>query len=136
MLKSVDKTSYKLCTRKSANLTYLKIWDCDSYVKKLMSNKLDAKYDKCVFAVYPKQTKWYHCFYLIDNKVFVVCFGIFLEREFILKSTSGRNFEHDEVLIPFVTINVGQDDVPHKMVKHLKKVTPILLQHSKPPKDA
>ena len=38
--KSVDKTPYEIWTGKSPSLSFLKIWGCDVYVKRLTSDKL------------------------------------------------------------------------------------------------
>ena len=41
---------------------------------------------------YPKETKGYNFYNPIENKVFVARNGVFLEREFISKGTSGSKF--------------------------------------------
>ena len=55
--KSVEKTPYELWLGKTPNLSFLKIWGCEAYVKRLMSTKLEPKADKCFFIGYPKETK-------------------------------------------------------------------------------
>ena len=57
--KSVETTPYELWFGKRPNLSFLKIWGCDAYVKKLQPNKLESKSDKCVFVGYPKETIGY-----------------------------------------------------------------------------
>ena len=57
--KAVEKTPYELWTGKRLGLSFLKIWDCEAYVKRQASNKLASKYDKCLFVGYPKETKGY-----------------------------------------------------------------------------
>lgn len=47
--KSVDKAPYEIWTGKSPSLSFLKIWGCDVYVKRLISDKLRPKSDKCFF---------------------------------------------------------------------------------------
>ena len=45
-------------------------------------------------------------------KFFVARSGVFLEKEYFLRSTSGRKVELDEVLEPQDILDEGRDDVP------------------------
>ena len=58
--KSVEKTPYEIWTGKRPTLSFLKIWGCEVYVKRLQSDKLTPKSDKCLFVGYPKETKGYY----------------------------------------------------------------------------
>ena len=58
--KSVERTPYELWNGKRPNLSFLKIWGCDAYVKRQVTDKFAAKSDKCFFVGYPKETKGYH----------------------------------------------------------------------------
>ena len=78
-------------------MSFLKIWGCEAYVKLQVSNKLEPKSDKCLFVGYPKETKGYYFYNPIVNKVFVARNGVFLEREFISKGTSGSKVQLEEV---------------------------------------
>ena len=62
-LKSVETTPYELWFGKKPKLSFLKVWGCDAYVKKLQPKKLEPKSEKCVFIGYPKETMGY-TFYL------------------------------------------------------------------------
>ena len=84
-------------TGKRPSLSFLKIWGCEAYVKCQVSNKLEPKSDKCLFVGYPKETKGYYFYKPIENKVFVARNGVFLEREFISKGTSGSKVQIEEV---------------------------------------
>src|SRR4051812_27146521 len=84
--KSVEMTPYELWFGKKPKLSFLKVWGCDAYVKKLQPEKLDPKAERCVFIGYPK--------------VFVAKNGSFLEKEFLSKEVSGRKIELDEVVVP------------------------------------
>ena len=53
--KSVETTPYELWFGKKPQLSFLKVWVCDAYVKKLQPEKLEPKSEKCVFIGYPKQ---------------------------------------------------------------------------------
>ena len=50
--KSVETTPYELWFSKKPKLSFLKVWGCDAYVKKLQPEKLEPKLEKCVFIGY------------------------------------------------------------------------------------
>jgi hypothetical protein len=58
--KSIVKTQYEIWTGKTPSLTFLKIWGCEVFVKRLQSDKLTPKSDKCIFVGYPKKTLGYY----------------------------------------------------------------------------
>nr|AAV85747.1 Integrase core domain, putative [Oryza sativa Japonica Group]AAX92956.1 retrotransposon protein, putative, Ty1-copia sub-class [Oryza sativa Japonica Group]ABA92827.2 retrotransposon protein, putative, Ty1-copia subclass [Oryza sativa Japonica Group] len=87
--KSVDKTPYEIWTGKRPSLSFLKIWGCEVYVKRLQSDKLTPKSDKCFFVGYPKETKGYYFYNQEEGKVFVARHGVFLEKEFISRKDIG-----------------------------------------------
>ncbi|VFQ77662.1 unnamed protein product [Cuscuta campestris] len=96
--KAVEGTPYQLWTGKCPVLSHLKIWGCEAYVKRLLTNgKLDAKSDKCFFVGYPKETRGYSFYHPIDKKVFVARNGVFLEKEFLSIATSGRKIELEQI---------------------------------------
>ena len=78
--KAVQKTPYEIWTEKDPKLTFLKIWGCEAYVKRQVSDKLGPKSDKCLFVGYPKETRGYYFYNPSENKVFVASNGAFLER--------------------------------------------------------
>ena len=41
--KSVEMTPYELCFSKKPKLSFIKVWGCDAYVKKLQPDKLEPK---------------------------------------------------------------------------------------------
>ena len=59
-LKAIKKTPYEMWIGKVPSMFFLKIWGCETYVKRLLSDKLGPKYDKCFFVGYPKQTRGYY----------------------------------------------------------------------------
>ena len=71
------------------NWSHLKIWDCETYVKRLQPNKLDPKVDRCYSVGYPKETVGYSFYQKSEDKVFVAKNGHFLEMEFLAKEVSG-----------------------------------------------
>ena len=95
--KSVETTPYEIWNGKKPKLSFLKIWGCDAYVKRLQPNKLDPKSDKCYFVGYPKETVGYYFYHRTEGKVFVAKNGVFLEKEFLAKEVSGRTVQLDEI---------------------------------------
>jgi hypothetical protein len=95
--KSVEKTPYEIWTGKHPGLSFLKIWGCEVYVKRLTSDKLTPKSDKCFFVGYPRETKGYYFYNREESKVFVARNGVFLEKEFLSKRESGRTVRLEEV---------------------------------------
>ena len=65
-----------------------------------MSDKLDAKSDRCLFVGYPKEIMGYYFYNPLEQKVFVSRNAVFLEKEFLLKEDSGSKIELDEVHDP------------------------------------
>jgi hypothetical protein len=55
--KSVEKIPYELWFGRVPNIFFIKIWSCETYVKRLMSDKLSPKSNKCIFVGYAKETK-------------------------------------------------------------------------------
>ena len=98
--KSVETSPYELWFGKKPKLSFLKVWGCDAYVKKLQPDKLEPKSEKCVFIGYPKETIGYTFYHRSKGKVFVAKIGSFLEKEFLSKKVSGRKVELDELTIP------------------------------------
>ena len=95
--KAVEKTPYELWTGKVPSLSFLKIWGCEAFVKRLITTKLEPKSDKCFFVGYPKETKGYYFYNPTENKVFVARNGVFLEREFLSKENSGSTIHLEEI---------------------------------------
>ena len=91
--KAVEKTPYEIWNGKTPSLSFLKIWGCETYVKRQISDKL-------LFVGYPKETKGYYFYNAFENKVFVARNGVFLEREHISKGTSGSRVQLEEIQEP------------------------------------
>ena len=62
-----------------------------------ISDKLAPKSNKCLSLGYPKETKGYYFYNVSENKVFIARNGVFLEREFISKGTSGSKVHLEEI---------------------------------------
>ena len=52
--KSVEMTPDELWFGKKPKMSFLKVWGCDVYVKRLQPEKLEPKADKCIFIEHPK----------------------------------------------------------------------------------
>ena len=98
--KSVEKTPYEPWFRKKPKLSFLKVWGCNAYVKKLQPGKLEPKSEKCVFIGYPKEIVGHTFYQRFEGKIFVAKNGSFLKKEFLSKEVSGRKLELDEVIVP------------------------------------
>src|SRR3989337_4602958 len=112
--KSVETTPHELWFGKKPKLSFLKVWGCDAYVKKLQPDKLEPKSEKCVFLGYPKETIGYTFYHRSEGKILVAKNGTFLEKEFLSKEVSGRKVELDEVVVPSLELerSSSQKSVP------------------------
>nr|GFC48346.1 hypothetical protein [Tanacetum cinerariifolium] len=81
--KKVDKKPYEIWHGKAPNLSYLKVWGCEAYVKCDSADKLQQRSVKCIFVGYPKETMGYYFYFPPENKVIVVRYVDFLERDLI-----------------------------------------------------
>jgi hypothetical protein len=109
--KSVKTTPYELWFGKNTKLSFLKVWGCDAYVKRLQPDKLEPKADKCVFIGYPKETVGYTFYHRSEGKVFIAKNGSFLEKEFLSKEVSGRKVELDVVIVPPLDSRMPQTEI-------------------------
>ena len=99
---------------KKPKLSFLKVWGCDAYVKRLHPDKLEPKVVKCVFIGYPKETIGYTFYHRSEGKIFVAKNVSFLEKEFISKEVSGGKVELDEVVLPSLELesSTPEENVP------------------------
>src|SRR6266496_6162853 len=112
--KSVETTPYDLWFSKKPQLSFLKVWGCDAYVKNLQPDKLEPKSEKCVFIGYPKETVGYTFYHRSEGKIIVAKNVSFLEKEFLSKEVSRWKVELDEIIVPSLKleINTSQKSVP------------------------
>ena len=113
--KSVEKTPYEIWTGKRPSLSFLKIWGCDAFVKRLTPTKLEPRCDKCIFMGYLRETKGHYFYNHQDNKVFVAQNAVFLEKEFLSKEVSGSTVRLEEV-------RETQENVPISMKNIFLKI--------------
>ncbi|GKC27562.1 retrotransposon protein, putative, ty1-copia subclass [Tanacetum coccineum] len=92
----VDKTPYEIWHGKVPNLSYLKVWGSEAYVKHDLADKLQQRYVKCIFVGYPKETMGYYFYFPPENKVIVARYGDFLERDLISQEFSGIDYDLED----------------------------------------
>ena len=95
--KSVDKTPYEIWTGRKPIISHLRVWGCPAYVKRLESDKLGPKSDRCLFVGYPKESKGYYFYLPEEQKLFVGLKATFLEKEFLGEGTKASKVELREV---------------------------------------
>ena len=83
----------------------MKVWGRPTSIKQIMSNKLEAKFDRCLFVGYPNETNGYQFYNYLEQKVFVSKDVVFMEKKFLLED-SGIKVELREV-------QNAQTDVDH-----------------------
>jgi hypothetical protein len=106
----MEKTPYEICTGKRPSLSFLKIWGCDSYVKRLTPTKLKPTFDECIFVGYPGETKGYYFYNRQENKVFVARNAVFLRKSFSQKEVSGSTVRLKEVRETQENVLVSTDE--------------------------
>ena len=122
--KSVEKTPYEIWKGTTPSLSFLKIWGCDAYVKRLLTDKLEPRSDKCSFIGYPKETIGYYFYNRTEGKVFVAKNGTFLEKEFLSKGVSGRTVQLDEIRESLPEVNGGTPSLDVPAMEPEVEVTP------------
>ena len=95
--KSIEVTPYEIWTNKRPYFSHMKIWSSPAYVKWTISDKLEAKSDKCLFVGYPKKTMGYQFYNTLEQRLFVSKHAVFLEKEFPLREDSRSKVELSEV---------------------------------------
>ncbi|GJX69180.1 hypothetical protein Tco_0304907 [Tanacetum coccineum] len=95
--KKVEKTPYELWYGKVLNLSYLKVWRCETLVKRDTLDKLEQRSVKCIFIGYPKETMGYYFYFLPENKIVVARYAEFFEKRLISQEISGRAVDLEEI---------------------------------------
>ncbi|KAJ9538930.1 hypothetical protein OSB04_031663 [Centaurea solstitialis] len=113
--KSVEKTPYELWKGKKPNISFLRIWGCEVYVKRPTSEKLKPKSDKCFFVGYPRTTVGYYFYNPEENKVFVARNGKFLEEKFLVSENTRKDVDlqvvDEENTTPIVEPEIQHENV-------------------------
>ncbi|KAJ9564699.1 hypothetical protein OSB04_000665 [Centaurea solstitialis] len=114
--KSVEKTPYELWKGKKPNISFLKIWGCEVYIKRPTSEKLRPKSDKCFFVGYPKTTVGYYFYNPEENKVFVARNGKFLEEKFLSLENTRKDVDL-QVVDEENTAPIVEPEIQHSNVE-------------------
>ena len=97
--KSMEMTLYELLFGKKPKLSFLKVWGCIAYVKRLQTDKLEPKAEKCIFIGYPKETVGYTFYHRSEgNKGLFLESGPFSRKSFSRKNLVGGWWRLDEVI--------------------------------------
>ena len=107
-----------------SQFVFLKIWGCEAFVKKLMSNKLTPKSDKYIFVGYRRETLGYSFYNWEKNKVFVARNGVFLEKEFLSREASGRTVRLKEIRGPLGDGLAGDEIIPELVREPVVEAAP------------
>jgi hypothetical protein len=70
LISPTEMTPYELWFGNKPKLSFLKVWGCDVYVKKLQSDKLEPNAKKCVFIGYPEEIIGYSFYQRSEGKNF------------------------------------------------------------------
>jgi GAG-pre-integrase domain len=127
--KSVERTPYELWFGRIPNVYFIKIWGYEAYIKRLMSDKLSPRSDKCIFVGYLKETKGYYFYYKSENKIVVARHAVFLEKEFLARGSSGSNVQLEEIQITHESDIDGDFTIPSMDVKASGSWTSKLSSH-------
>ncbi|GKG00686.1 hypothetical protein Tco_0302376, partial [Tanacetum coccineum] len=127
--KKVNKTPYKMWHGKVPNLSYLKVWGCETLVKRDTPNKLESRSIKCIFVRYPKETMGCYFYYPLENKIFVARYAEFFETRLIKQEASGSIVDFDEIqrkdAQPSENTSQHQHEVEHDVVDTQTDVIPV-----------
>src|SRR4051812_17621606 len=115
--KSVDKTPYAIWTGKRHSLSFLKIWGCEAFVKRLQSDKLAPKSDKCIFVGYLRETLVYYFYNRQEGKVFVTRHGTFLVKDFLTRKASWSIVQLEKVQDKPLGEDSGSDVITAESVR-------------------
>ncbi len=88
--KSVELTPHEMWDKRKPIFSYMKVWGCPTYVKRIESDKLGAKSERCLFVGYPKESRGYYFYNPLEQNVF-----FFKECDFPRErvSTNGKQWE-------------------------------------------
>ncbi|GJZ32376.1 retrotransposon protein, putative, ty1-copia subclass [Tanacetum coccineum] len=121
--KKVDKTPYELWYGKVPNLSYLKVWGCETLVKWDTPEKLQQRSVKCIFIGYPKETMSYYFYFPPENKIVIARYAEFFEKNLITQEVSGRAIDLEEIQ--------DEDTSPSKITREI----PMEVKGFKPPQE-
>ena len=69
---------------------HLKLWGYPAYKKRTMSDKFEAKSNRCLFVGYPKETNGCQFYNTLEQRLFVSKHVVFMEKEFLLEDSGSK----------------------------------------------
>ena len=95
--KSADKTPYELWKGTIPDLSFIRVWGCEAYVKWRPEDKLGPRSVKTYFVGYPKGYFGHYFYCPSEHRVFVAASAKFLEKEFLSNTQNSRVFDLSEI---------------------------------------
>nr|GEV40705.1 retrotransposon protein, putative, Ty1-copia subclass [Tanacetum cinerariifolium] len=130
--KKVDKTPYEIWHGQAPNLSYLKVWGCEAFVKRdtlTKPDKIDPRSFKCIFIGYPKETMGYSFYNPSENKVFVARNAEFFESKLLDLKASGSvedlELIQEEDTNPSVDTGLDHEEDDQEIHKPQSDINPI-----------
>ena len=87
-------------------------------MKRILSNKLESKSNKCLFVGYFKETMRYQFYNSLEQKVFASKYVVFLEKEFLLKDSGSKveleevqDAQADKIQLPELKADIHRDEM-------------------------
>ncbi|KAL9232273.1 hypothetical protein vseg_007401 [Gypsophila vaccaria] len=109
--KATDKTPYEIWKGNVPDLSFIRVWGCEAYVKWRRDDKLGPRSVKSYFVGYPKGIYGHYFYSPTEQRVFVAASVKFLQKEFLSNKQSSRTFELSEVQEPSTKHEI-EEDVP------------------------
>ena len=106
--KATDKTPYEIWKGKVPDLSFIRVWGCEAYVKWRHEDKLGPRAVKTYFVGYPKGMFGHYFYSPTEHRVFVAASAKFLEKEFLSNKQSSRTFDLSEVQEPTTEIEMEE----------------------------
>ena len=131
--KSVAKTPYEIWMGRKPVLAHLRVWGYLAYVKRLLTDKLGPRSDKCLFIGYPKESKGYYFYNTEEQKLFVSVRATFLEKEYLTGSAKA-NVELNEVRQEEVPLHSETTIEPALIGSNLEPIEEPLRRSSRVPR--
>ena len=114
--KSIPTALYEIWFDKKSSLGYLKTWRCPAYVKRQIADKLEDRSIITRFTGYLKESMEYYFYFSQDHNMNVSRNAIFLKKQFIQDSHSGRLMKLEEKISEEPRAIDSQEPIIHEPV--------------------
>ncbi|GKD38515.1 retrotransposon protein, putative, ty1-copia subclass [Tanacetum coccineum] len=130
--KKVEKTPYEVWHGQAPKLSYLKVWGCETLVKRdtlTKPDKLEPMSIKRIFVGYPKVIMGYFFYYPPENKVFVARNAEFFKNSLITQEASGSledlEIIQEEDTQPSINTSLHHDEDDQEIDEPQSDINPI-----------